>query len=550
MAMVYGIDTGSWRVRVAAMEGSFRRFEIRDAAQVGVPHAEDGTPLMADAIGALRDQEKGWDTAEKAAAFPLDAGVVRLVRLPFVDKNAIARALPAEVEGSVPYDLEDMVLGTRLIDAKDGQSRTSVFIAPKDELRARIDALVAARSEPKLLCMDVDALASYAGRGVQVVVDVGHRRTLLALCQNGQLLGARFVSGGGADLTVAIEDALGVPFARAEEIKHGMALPLSVGEGGADEAQAEWEGEDATDAGLVPPASSIGGAPGLTAEQAALSRAVDLWCAEVRSELITLEDELKVGIDDLLVCGGGAHLEGLGGRLAARTGVPVRPVIVPGGHGIEYALAVALARVAASELKVVDLRTGDLAFHGHAETLWNLVGATVLGGTLAMVAGLTLFAVQLYDANQRLDSLDAKIVDVVTGTFPDVGADRLGEPSMALAIMQERSAETTRRVEALGATVAGVPPTLEMLKSLSEKVPSPNQARIDVRELTISEASITFRAETDSYESAAKIEESLQKDERFKSARKGDEKKVGEALTFTMTIPLGETDAAATGEEG
>ncbi|MFN7143464.1 MAG: hypothetical protein ACK4YP_06805, partial [Myxococcota bacterium] len=88
MAMVYGIDTGSWRVRIAAMEGSFRRFEIRDAAQVGVPVAEDGTPLVAEAIAALRDQEKAWEAAEKAAAFPLDGGVVRLVRLPFADKNA------------------------------------------------------------------------------------------------------------------------------------------------------------------------------------------------------------------------------------------------------------------------------------------------------------------------------------------------------------------------------------------------------------------------------------------------------------------------------
>ncbi|MDP2314460.1 MAG: pilus assembly protein PilM [Pseudomonadota bacterium] len=539
MAMVYGIDTGSWRVRVAAMEGSFRRFEIRDAAQVGVSLAEDGTPLMAEAVGALRDQEKGWDAAEKAASFPLDSGVVRLVRLPFVDKSAIARALPSEVEGSVPYDLDDMVLGTRLVDAKDGQSRTVVFIAPKDELRARIDALVGARAEPKVLCMDVDALATYAGRGVQVVLDIGHRRTLIALCQNGQLLGARLVSSGGADLTQALADALGVPFERAEEIKHASGVPAAP-----DEAVAEWEGEERTDAGWVPPA-------GTSREGDILSRGVDAWCAEVRSELITLEDELKVGIDDLLVCGGGARLEGLGARLGARTGVPVRTVVVPGGHGIEYALAVALARVAAGELKVVDLRIGDLAFHGHAETLWNLLGATAVGGGLAMAAALTLFSVQLYDANQRLDALDTQIVEVVTGTFPDIGADRLTEPSMALALMQERSAETTRRVEALGATVTGVPPTLEMLKTISERVPPPSQARIDVRELTISAASISFRAETDSFESAAKIEESLRKDERFKSARKGDEKKVGEGLTFTMTIPLGEQqDAAATGEEG
>ncbi len=538
MAMVYGIDTGSWRVRIAAMEGSFRRFEIRDAAQVGVPLAEDGTPLVADAIGALRDQEPAWEAAEKAAAFPLDGGVVRLVKLPFADKNAIARALPAEVEGNVPYDLEDMVLGTRLVDTQANASRTVVFIAPKEDLRARVDALAAARAEPKTLCIDADALAAYAGRGVQVVVDVGHRRTVLALCQNGQLLGARLVSAGGSDLTAALAEALGVPFDRAEEAKHGMTVLPEAGE-----ARAEWEGEDRTDAAYEPPT-------GPSVADDALSQAVDGWCAEVRAELIALEDELGVGIDDLLLCGGGAKLEGLGARLAARTGVPARPVVVPGGHGVEYALAVALARVAAGELKVADLRIGDLAYHGHAETLWNVLGATALGATLAGIAAVTLFGVQLYDANQRLDELDGQIVEVVTGSFPDIGADRLTEPSMAVAIMQERVGETTRKMEALGATVTGVPPTLDMLKTLSERVPPHSQARIDVRELTISDNAVSFRAETDSYESAAKIEESLRREKRFEAARKGEEKKVGEALTFTMTIPLGEEAAAADGEEG
>ncbi len=538
MAMVYGIDTGTWRVRIAAMEGSFRRFEIRDAAQVGVPIAENGAPLWAEAIGALRDQERLWESSEKAAAFPLDGGVVRLVRLPFADKSAIARALPAEVEGNVPYDLDDMVLGTRLVDITGTSSRTAVFIAPRDELRTRIDALATATAEPKTLCFDVDALSTYAARGVQVVLDVGHRRTLIALCQNGALIGARLVSAGGADITAAIAEALGVPFDRAEEMKHGMSVPAEDGE-----ARAEWEGEERTDAGFADPT-----APSVADD--ALGRAVETWCAEVRAELITLEDELGVGIDDLLLCGGGARLEGLGARLAARTGVPTRPVVVPGGHGGEYALAVALARVAAGELRVADLRAGDLAYHGHAERLWNIVSASVLGTALAVVAGVTLLGVQLYDANQRLDELDSQIIEVVTGAFADISEDRLAEPSMAVALMQERVGETTRKMEVLGATVSGVPPTLDMLKTISERVPPHPTARIDVRELTIGENAVSLRAETDSYESAAKIEEALRREKRFEGARKGEEKKVGDALTFTLTIPLGETEAEPVGEEG
>lgn len=535
MAMVYGIDTGSWRVRIAAMEGSFRRFEIRDAAQVALAYGEDGVPLVAEALDALRAHEPSWEAAEKAAALPLDEGVVRLVKLPFADKTAIARALPAEVEGHVPYDLEDMVMGTRLVDIQGNASRTTVYIARKDDVRARIDALEAVSAEPKTLAMDADALAAYAARGLQCVVDVGHRRTVLALCQNGGLIGARLVSAGGADFTAALAEALGVSLDRAEEVKHAMAVLPDEGE-----ASAAWEGDEPADA-----ASST--APSLADD--ALARAVDSWCAEVRAELISLEDELGVGIDDLLLCGGGSRLDGLGARLASRTGVPARPVVVPGGHGVEYALAVALARVAAGEVRVVDLRVGDLAYHGHAETLWNVVSAAAFGTVLAVVAGVTLFGVQLYDANQRLAELDEKVVAAVTEAFPDVSADRLDDSSMAVAIVQERAGETTRKMEVLGATVTGVPPTLDMLKSISERVPPHKTARIDVRELTISENAVSFRAETDSYESAAKIEESLRKEKRFESARKGEEKKAGEALTFTMTIPLGE-NAGSEAEEG
>jgi hypothetical protein len=176
------------------------------------------------------------------------------------------------------------------------------------------------------------------------------------------------------------------------------------------------------------------------------------------------------------------------------------------------------------------------------------IGMLGVGGAVAFVALLALFAVQYVDTSRRMSELDAKIADVVTKTFPTVTPDKVSSPSMAVAVMQQLTKETTDRMDALGATVSGVPPTLDMLKAISEGVPAPGDARIDVRELSISDASVSFKADTDSYESAAKIEESLQKVPRFKNARKSDEKKVGDALSFTMNIPLGEQ--AAGGEEG
>lgn len=521
MALVFGIDTGSWRVRVASKEGSFGRFALRDV--LDMPATPAG---FTETVAAFRANEPGWDDAERTVAYPLDEGVVRLVRLPFADRAAIARALPAEVEAQVPYDLDDMQLVTHVVEARDNQSRTLAFIAPIDALKARIEALRTAGSEPKQVVFDAQALAVYAEpRGVTAVVDVGHARTLIALCEAGQLVGARALAHAGAAFTEAVAAAAGVTTEQAEALKHTLTVP--------EPGTVEWD--DRTDAG-----HGAAGAP----PEAALADAVDAWANEVRAELIALEDESGLGVDEIVLVGGSARLPGLAFRLGVRVGVPARPAALPGGYGPECALVLALARVAAGETRATDLRVGALAFHGHADMLWNFFAASTLGGAVALVAAIALFTVQYTDATGRMAELDGKIKDVVMATFPDVTADKLTSPSMAVGIMQEKVTATTTRVEALGSTVSGTPPTLDMLRQISERVPAPASARIDVKELTIAEGAVTMKAETDSYEMAAQIEESLKQEPRFKGARKADEKKVGEALSFSLTIPLNTEDAA------
>lgn len=538
MALVFGIDTGSWRVRVASKEGSFGRFTLRDVQELPTP-GEPGAPAFSDAVAAFRANEPGWDAAERTCAWPLDEGVVRLVRLPFTDRQSIARALPAEIEAQVPYDLDDMHLVTHVIDARDGNSRTLAFIAPTESIQARIAVFKSVGSEPKQVVFDAQAIAAWASgdsagsKGVLAVVDVGHERTLIALCQNGLLVGARAIAHAGATFTAKIAAATGMGLPEAEALKHSLTVPSPT--------TVDWDDqtESGTQPGWRPPEDGI-------PADAALGEAVDAWAAELRAELIALEDESELGIDDVLLVGGSARLAGLADRLGARLGVATRPATLPGGYGPECALVLGLARVAAGEAKATDLRTGALAYHGHADTLWNFFAASTLGAVVAALAAIALFVVQYTDAQGRLSDLDQKIKDVVTSTFPDVTADRLSSPSIAVAIMQEKVMATTARVDALGSTVSGVPPTLDMLKAITEHMPATSVARIDVRELNIAAATVTLKAETDSYESASQIEASIQEEPRFKLAKKADEKKVGDALSFSLTIPLDQEGAETT----
>jgi hypothetical protein len=203
---------------------------------------------------------------------------------------------------------------------------------------------------------------------------------------------------------------------------------------------------------------------------------------------------------------------------------------------------------------ISDLRIGDLAHHGESERLWTLVSWGGAGVGLAVVAGLVLFGLRLSDAWGRLADLDDQIEQTARAVVPDLPASSLASSTTLLAMVQEASLNAASRVEALGPIVGGLPPTLERLKQISRAVPSPSEARIDVRELNIGDETIIFKAETDSYETAARIEEFIKKEQDFAQAHKDEEKKVGETLQFTMTIPLGEAEEeqapAEPGKEG
>ena len=562
MSKLIAIDLGSHRVKLAVYEGGFNRYQLEQVLAARVEQDEAEAPTQGARLAALADLLKEVPVGGRpafAAAWPAELASMRHLTLPFGDKAQVDKVLPFEVEGLVPFDLEDVELRHRLVRQEGNESEVLVTMVEREPLMAWLSSLHAIGADPRTVDIDADVLGELSREGVQAVVDLGHSRTVVSLCQDGQVAVARGLDGGGRQLTLALVQALGLSWSQAEDLKHAATISATPAAQpsapAATRTQVEWEGDDTTSPGLAagqPPRPLAPMQEGLI-----LAQALAPLLAELRSTLISFEDALAVEIDEVILVGGGSHLGGLRDLLTVTLGVPVRMAdpgagpsaqVDPGAWALVHGIGTRASRGRPGPL---ELRQGSLAFKGD---LYMARQVGIYGGVFAacaLLAGTGMFVVRAVQLERQLSALDAEIAQAVVDTFPgEIELDQVDSSGKALAIMTEKSLEVTTRVEALGSILTAEPPTVTLLRDLSQAMPEHSDARIDVDELSLNSTAITIKAETDGYEAATRIENSLQASARFKGARKGDEKKArGGGISFTVTIPR-EAEETPAGEEG
>lgn len=524
MARVVAIDLGRYAAKAVVYETTGK-----DAGALGMYServADDGTgrsPSLGARLAALDrllEEHHTWQSpaTQVCLAWPTDDTASRQVVLPFTDRAQIEQTLPFTVEELVPFDLEDMILGWRPVPSEAAGTTALVTLAPLADLRGTLEALQSRSVDPRHVVVDGEALAaSISEQGGVAIIDVGHSSTTLGIVRDGVVLQSRAVDVAGRRFTQAIATAMEVDFATAERIKHGE-VPVD------DEPT---EGGDGAPSVLSP------------AARTALDAAVGLLLAEVRSTLIMAEDQHGFEFESIYLTGGGARLEPLAGWLQKDLGLPVKWLVDAEGAPIppEHGVAQSLATVAAEEAAVINLRTGPLAFKGGVNVLRAVMTYGTAGVAFFLLAATVVFVVQFVRLSAEEGRVDDDIAAIVLGDFPETPVDSLAVSSDAAELMGASVERLERRVDVI-AGEGRVPPMTDLLLRLTQAFPDPDDVVVDVSDLTMNENSITFNAETDSYESAAVIELSIHAVAEFKDAVKSDEVGRGDKVSFRMTIPL------------
>ena len=262
---------------------------------------------------------------------------VRVFERPAVDDpRQLANAIRFRAYETLPIPIEEAMLDYHVVEEANTPDRVLLAVAYRDLVDRFAQTCSAAKID--LVGIDIEAFALLRAVGgeplrpgeraeaARVAVSIGHDRTTVAVSDGRVCEFTRVLDWGGARVTAAIQRALDVSTEEAEKMKRSLNLSATTPDEPADERT--------------------------TKAAEAARREVNGLARELASSLHFYQDQGdSLGFAEIIVTGGGAHLQGLAEQLEELIGISVRVADpfarVGSGHGIssngqDGALAVAI----------------------------------------------------------------------------------------------------------------------------------------------------------------------------------------------------------------
>lgn len=542
---ILGIDVGSWSVKAVVAETAFRSLKVIDAQEVPVEAGEPETLAERRAAALellLANPLLKSDVA--VACMPGEGVATRLLELPFADQKRVDQVIGGELADVIPFDIDDAVYDHQLVDkTEDGRSFSLAAATPIARIRARLDLLEGAGLNPKHMLVDAFQLASLftaylADDGskpeeprtpsgdaetfiqpspegppeARLLVDIGHERTVVCVCNGDGIAHARAVRAGGKDVTLALANIFDGDLAEVEAMKHEHGFVASTRHPVPDdETQAI---SDAIAEGLKP----------LVRE---LRRTL---------QIVRTERRVRVGRIDLL--GGGSRIRNLAPHLAEQLNVPVghalavdqaveRNVEAPRRSAFALALALALRPANPQASPRIDLRQGEFAFSGQLEQFRARLPFMAMAGAGLLVLLLVSVAANYRAAIER----EAQVDQAFCAITKEVVGQEICEPSRAISVMKSPSSDlgSFRLPDVTAYTIAA---------ELSHRVPEELQVKLYDIDVTPDRARI--EGEADSFDTVDKLVSSYSDSECLSDIKKDQirKKSVGEGIEFKINMQV------------
>jgi general secretion pathway protein L len=507
---VLGLDLGSHSIKAVEFRQTLRGIEAVQMRML--PRGNHEMPLSEMVRGFVELHR--LSTAHVIVALPGDSVVARRLEFPFRERRRLTQAVPFELAGAVPYELDDYVVDWDVASEERGRADVMATIAPRSEVAALLEMLREAGIQPRTVEAEGPVLGNLGGvfelPGTRLLADLGHRKSTFCLLVEGRAVAARTVPIGGQALTEAIAGGRRLSRADAELAKCEDGL---------------------RDGGQV----------------------LDRLARELVRTLGSLESVVsRAGtepVSEITIFGGTSQLEGLDEFLSERTGMPTRRLglpaasqgagLVAGGSPLLFAPAIALGLRGTPRARTrLDFRQDEFALRVDLSGLRREFGWTGVLAGAALLLALVSFGTGVLVESRRASLLEREIARLYSEALPGQPV-----PSSAVTGLREAVRSANERAEFLG-VYRGNLSALDLLAEVSKRVPADLEISLD--ELSIDRQTIRMRCHTKSFEAADRLGAELAKFAPFAQAHIGSietDRKTG-AKRFNVTISLAPPERA------
>jgi Tfp pilus assembly PilM family ATPase len=455
---VLGIDIRKESVSAVLVKTSLRENRIDAHAHIPLPETAEDDNFFRTALNDLCREidPSGCDCVVSISA---DHFSYRILQVPFKDAKKIRMVLPFELEPTVPYPIDDLVIDFIELQSA-GQSDHSEIIAvavPKTELSPYIESLAEFKIDPEMVTVgglpSAMCLASRADPGQdRLVLEIGNLSSSLFIVSEGRLQLIR-----SFPTPVAAEN-------RAEMLGAFVQRTLAAYD---ELCQTEFQPLD-----ILVTGSGLNGA-GLDSE---VSKVLD-----IPVNRLNFADHLNIQID-------------------SENTKPWNPALMDN--------ALALALMAIEGIKGLNFHKGQFAakklFVKHKKN-WIKTGILATA-VLALIFSSAIM--ENYTLNRKLDLIDQQITDVFKATFPQV--KRIVDPHREMQVNLQEAKKSAATRSTAGPHIRSI----DILNRISQSIP--DSIKVDVTRMVISPETVIISGTTDDFESPNDIKGKLEQVEFFR----------------------------------
>lgn len=537
---ILGIDLGSYSIKVAEIERSFRNFQLVGFFEQPLLNLETLGQEAATRQALVKIfEEYNLPTESVYSAIPGQYTAHRVIELPFADFKKVDATIEFEMENYLPLPLEEMLIDYHLLGSTKTSSHVLVSYARKSDFVKLLNSASEANLDPRFIGSEPVEIANIMRLGVlhpegaYALLDLGHEKTNIMIFMGDKLQYVRTVMIGGKDLTQAIADSLNIPFAEAERMKVEMG---QVGPG--------LEAADSTTRNI----SSL------------IQKPLSELLLFLKQTFSGFQEARGETVQAIVLSGGTSRLPGIDVYLSQELRKNVsfldcldfpfnqladstwcRPVAAS-------ALALAHRGVIGSSIKDIQFRRGEFAHMGEVREIAGMTRqvAVLLGVVIFFALGS--FVTNYLTLKKQSKNQFARITSLASQILPDMPKKTLSSPNAVVSALSGKITEAEERKKKIDEEMSQS--VLDIIKEFSVALPPRESVPLDVDDMNIISRRIRIQGRTSSFEAVDQIKTALSQSRYFKNVATENVKKgFKDEVRFNLSLEVGD-ETVAGGEGG